>query len=259
MKSMNRWVLFAIVVIVAVVLDISTKTWAEHNLASQSSSWVHGLQKTVTPDDYGLLAKDYVIQNWHIDMEDENEARAINWLFAVDPAQPDRETHLQPYTILDERVEHVELRYRSITVIDGFWTFSYAENTGAAFGFLAGQQGWLRRGFFILVSIVALGLIYSLYRRVPDDKRLLQFALAAVVGGAIGNLIDRLRYGYVVDFIDWYATIGGQVKHWPTFNIADVFVSCGVTLLIVLIVFGYADFEDAPHVDHSDKSQTPAA
>lgn len=240
---MNRWMLMAIIVVVAVVLDLSTKTWAERNLASETSSWTHGLRANVTPDDHGKTAREFVLENWDINRDDPNERPAVHWLYSVDPEQPGREAHLSANSVIDERVSAVELRYRVITVVPAFWSFSYAENTGAAFGFLSGQAHWLRRAFFVFVSFFALGLIATLYRKVPDEKRILQVALAAVVGGAIGNLIDRVRYGYVVDFIDWYATIGGQVKHWPTFNIADIFVSCGVTLLIVLILTGYADFD----------------
>ena len=241
---MNRWMLMAIIVVVAVVLDLASKTWAEHHLASETSSWSHGLQVEVTPDDYGKSVRQFVLENWEIDEDDPNERPAIDWLYSVDPEQPEREAHLPAYSLLDERVSHAELRYRVITVIPGFWNYSYAENTGAAFGFMSGQAHWLRRAFFVLVSFFALGLIATLYRKVPDEKRILQIALASVVGGAIGNLIDRVRYGYVVDFIDWYATIGGQEKHWPTFNVADIFVSCGVTVLILLILIGYADFDD---------------
>lgn len=240
---MNRWVLMAVVVVTAVILDLSTKTWAERTLASQTSSWTHGLSADVTPEDYGKSAQDFVLENWAIDMDDPNEKHAVNWLYSVDPEQPGREAHLASYSLLDERVTQVELRYRVITVVPGFWSFSYAENTGAAFGFMSGEAHWLRRTFFVLISLFALALISSLYRKIPDDKRILQISLAAVVGGAIGNLVDRVRYGYVVDFIDWYATIGGQVKHWPTFNVADMYVSCGVTVLIILILTGYADFD----------------
>lgn len=244
MKSMNRWVLMAIIVVVAVVLDLSTKTWAENNLASQSSSWTHGLPAEVTPEHHGMLVRDFVVQNWDINVDDPVEEPAVRSLYAVDAAQSDRAWALHPNTIIDERITSVELRYRAINVIDGFWAHTYAENTGAAFGFLAGKAEMIRRPFFLIVSVLAMLMIFTLYRKVPDDKRILQVALASVVGGALGNFVDRVRYGYVVDFIDWYVTIGGQEKHWPTFNIADVFITGGVTVMAVLILFGYADFEE---------------
>lgn len=259
MKSMNRWVLLAIIVATAVIFDIGTKTWAEHNLASTTSSWTHGLPAVVTEDDYGLLAREFVVQNWNIDENDPVESRALDWLYQVDPERPEMAAHLRAHSVLDERVTNVELRYRSIKVIDGFWNFAYAENTGAAFGFLSGKAEWFRRPFFILVSLLAMGMIFSMYRRVPDDKRILQVALAAVVGGAVGNFIDRIRYGYVVDFIDWYLMVGGEEKHWPTFNIADVYISVGVTVLIVLILFGYVDFDENPKPQKKQAATAPVA
>lgn len=246
MKTMNRWVLLAVIVVVAVVLDLSTKTWAENNLASQSSSWLHAIPGKVTEADRGLLVQDFVEQTWKVDVTNPVEEPAVRALYQVDPTGARPASPLAPNSILDERVTDVELRYRSISVIDGFWAHAYAENTGAAFGFLSGKAEAFRRPFFLIVSVLAMAMIFFLYRKVPDDKRILQIALASVVGGALGNFIDRVRYGYVVDFIDWYVTVGGQVKHWPTFNIADVFISCGVTVMAVLILFGYADFEEEP-------------
>ena len=253
---MNRWLMMAVIVVVAIVLDISTKTWAENHLASQSRSWIQALSVDVGPDDYGMLVSDFVIQTWDVDANDPVEAPAIRSLYQVDPTGERQPSLMHPDTILDDRVSAVELRYRAMNVVDGFWSFSYAENTGAAFGFLSGKAEAFRRPFFLAVSVLAMIMIMALYRKVPDDRRLLQLALASVVGGAIGNFIDRVRYGYVVDFVDWYITIGGQEKHWPTFNVADVFISCGVTVMAVLILLGHADF-DAP-AEPADK-KTPKA
>lgn len=257
MKTMNRWVLLALIVVTAIILDIGTKTWAEHNVASTNSSWTHGLPAMVTPDDYGKRVADYVVETWDIDIDDPLESRSIDWLYQVDPERPEAFSHLRANSILDERVSHVELRYRAITVVEGFWNFSYAENTGAAFGFLSGKAEWFRRPFFIIVSLLAMGMILSLYRQIPNDKRLLQVTLAAVLGGALGNFIDRIRYGYVVDFIDWYLVVGGEEKHWPTFNIADIYISVGVTVLIVLILFGQVDLDD-PKGEKGDKAISDA-
>lgn len=233
----------AVIVVTAVIFDLATKTWAENNLASSSTQWVHGLPAVVTEEDHGTTVRDFVVREFNIDLDDKVEAPAVDWLYQVDPTGARPASPIRANYVLDDRVTDVELRYRAINVIDGFWTYTYAENTGAAFGFLSGKAEWFRRPFFLIVSILAMGMIFSLYRKVPDDKRILQVALAAVVGGALGNFIDRVRYGYVVDFIDWYITIGGEEKHWPTFNIADVYISCGVTVMAVLILFGYADFE----------------
>ena len=101
----------------------------------------------------------------------------------------------------------------------------HVKNTGAAFSMLQNQTL-----FLTVMSVVGLGaiLLYFLYR--PSDHPLLRFALALQLGGAVGNLIDRARYGEVTDFI--------KVPHWPVFNVADSAISVGVTLVIVLLLFG---------------------
>jgi signal peptidase II len=93
--------------------------------------------------------------------------------------------------------------------------------------------------FFIIVSLLAIGLIIWFFRRIELHKRLLPLAVSLVLGGAVGNLIDRVRMGKVVDFIDWYLTIGGKERHWPTFNVADAAITVGVILLILEMFIGF--------------------
>jgi len=100
-----------------------------------------------------------------------------------------------------------------------------------AFGFLAGAPGVWRSIFFITVSMVALAVIAALVRTVRDRLPLIAFAL--IGGGAVGNLIDRVRFGEVVDFIEWYY----RSFHWPTFNIADSAITAGVVLLAIDMLF----------------------
>jgi signal peptidase II len=118
--------------------------------------------------------------------------------------------------------------YHSIPIIDGFFNLTYVRNTGAAFGIFAGSAEIFRRPFLILVSIVAIGFIYTMLRRLHEHEKGLITALAFIVGGAVGNLIDRLIYGEVIDFLDCY---WGRY-HWPAFNIADSFITIGVGLTI---------------------------
>lgn len=257
---MNKYTIFGIIVVAAVVLDIGTKTIAERTLASQTSEWVHGIEREITEADRGLMARDYVEREFNVDSDDPLEEPALRSLYQLDPAGERPPSPIRPTTILDERHELVELRYRAVNVIDGFWAHSYARNPGAAFGFLSGSAEWLRRPFFIGISIVAVIIIMGLFRRLRDDQYAFIVTMSCIVGGALGNFIDRVRYGYVVDFIDWYATIGGEVKHWPTFNIADVFISVGVVLLSILLLFGDADFLDAPQEgDKAKESPEPQA
>ena len=108
-----------------------------------------------------------------------------------------------------------------------FLNLALAFNRGAAFSFLAGQDGW-QSTLFALLAVVAAGVISVLIWRNPA-RRLFCAGLALILGGALGNLVDRLRLGQVVDFLDFHA-FGA---HWPTFNIADSAITIGAALLII--------------------------
>jgi len=127
---------------------------------------------------------------------------------------------------------------RYLTVIDGFFRLKYAENTGAAWGLLRDAAPGFRIPFFIGVSLVAIVVIVWFYRRIGPKQKLLPLGISLVLGGAVGNLIDRVLMGKVIDFIDWYLTIGGDEKHWPTFNIADAAITVGVAILMIEMIFG---------------------
>ena len=116
-----------------------------------------------------------------------------------------------------------------LTVIPGFFDLVYSRNTGGVFGLLAGAPSIWRRAFFVGATAIALGVIVVFLRRWGHESRLLTVALSLVAGGAVGNLVDRLRFGSVVDFIDWH----WRGHHWYTFNIADSAISSGAVLLIV--------------------------
>jgi len=116
-----------------------------------------------------------------------------------------------------------------LTVVAGFFDLTFSRNTGGVFGLLAGAPSFGRRAFFVGATALALGVIVVFLKRWGHESRLLSVALALVSGGAIGNLIDRVRFGSVVDFIDWY----WGSHHWYTFNIADSAISVGAVLLIV--------------------------
>ncbi|MGY6631911.1 MAG: signal peptidase II [Wenzhouxiangella sp.] len=117
--------------------------------------------------------------------------------------------------------------YRPLEVT-AWLNLTLAHNEGAAFSFLAGAGGW-QRWFFSVVAIVISGILMIWLWRLPNRSRLLPVAISLVLGGAIGNLIDRLRFGYVVDFIDVH--VGGW--HWPAFNLADSVIVIGVILLLI--------------------------
>ncbi len=118
----------------------------------------------------------------------------------------------------------------TVAVIDDFWHFRYAENAGAAFSFLGGAASTLRTPFLLLVSFVAMVFIAYYYRRTRDEQLTLRVGLAMVFAGALGNFLDRIRLGYVIDFIDWHLA---DKFTWPTFNVADAAITVGVGLLVL--------------------------
>ncbi len=119
--------------------------------------------------------------------------------------------------------------HQSIEILPNYVSLTYLRNTGAAFGFLAGARSPLRIVFFAAISSVAIGCILYLIRGLRPQQKWLLVSLSLILGGALGNLIDRLRMGEVIDFIDlhWY-----QI-HWPAFNVADSAISIGVVMLFV--------------------------
>ncbi len=109
------------------------------------------------------------------------------------------------------------------------WAMRYVENAGAAWGLFQNLSDGVRNAFFGLVSLAAVSFILFYYRKLRREQRYGQVALALLLSGAIGNFVDRVARGYVVDFIDWYA----GSYHWPTFNVADSCIVLGVALLLV--------------------------
>lgn len=117
--------------------------------------------------------------------------------------------------------------YESVTVFENFFHITYIRNRGAAFGILSDNA--LRLPFFMVVSLIAIiGIVWYL-RHLRKDQTLSVLALGMILSGAIGNLIDRVRLGEVIDFIDvhWYS------YHWPAFNVADSAICVGVGLLMI--------------------------
>jgi signal peptidase II len=114
-----------------------------------------------------------------------------------------------------------------VPVIADFFDLTLIYNTGAAFSFLAGASGWQRWFFIILGIVAALFLVFMLARHA--GQRLFALGIALILGGAVGNVIDRIRIGKVVDFVLLYH----DRFYWPAFNVADSAITLGVTLLII--------------------------
>lgn len=110
--------------------------------------------------------------------------------------------------------------------VTSFFNVVFVRNTGAAFSFLSDASGW-QRGLFIAIGVIASAWIVYLLRKHPQQV-LFCWALSLVLAGAIGNVIDRVLYGAVIDFLDFHA-FGW---HWPAFNVADAAITCGAVLLI---------------------------
>lgn len=123
--------------------------------------------------------------------------------------------------------------YESVPVIPGFFSITHIHNPGGAFGFLSGQSAVLRHIVFLLISSFAVGLIIYYYHRTPKNYLFLSCGFALILGGAIGNMIDRVRLGIVIDFLDFYV---GNL-HWPAFNVADSAITSGIIIFIYHLVF----------------------
>jgi signal peptidase II len=118
---------------------------------------------------------------------------------------------------------------KGFTVIPGFFDIVHILNRGAAFGFLNRHDIDWQRPFFVFVSILAMGLIAFMARSKDDDGPFFVYGLGLILGGALGNLVDRIRLGVVIDFLDFY--IGDM--HWPAFNVADMGICVGAGALLV--------------------------
>ncbi|MFA5243103.1 MAG: signal peptidase II [Sulfuricella sp.] len=131
---------------------------------------------------------------------------------------------------LDQLTKHWVVQafsYGDSLPLTSYFNLVRAHNSGAAFSFLAGAGGW-QRLFFITVASIAAAVILNLLRK-HHRETLFSLALSLVLGGALGNLIDRIRWGYVVDFLDFFYSS----THWPAFNVADMAITGGVMLLIM--------------------------
>ncbi len=128
--------------------------------------------------------------------------------------------------------------YEAIPVIPGFFDLTHAHNTGGAFGMFADHGPLVRVILFLVLTVAAAVMVLWLYHRTPLKDRLFGWALCLIFAGAVGNLVDRFRFGYVDDFLLLHA---GRFQ-WPAFNVADSAVSVGVTILVIHVLFGKEPF-----------------
>lgn len=134
--------------------------------------------------------------------------------------------------ILDQWSKHAVLAdmelYQSIEVVSGFFNLTYVRNYGAAFSFLHDASGW-QRWFFTGIALVVSIIILRWLKATTKAQIMLPVAFSLILGGAIGNVYDRMVYGYVVDFLDVFY----QQSHWPAFNVADSSICLGAILLVI--------------------------
>lgn len=139
--------------------------------------------------------------------------------------------------LLDQISKALVLKYMPLSdvvrIIPGFFNLTHVHNPGGAFGFMARNSSAFRHWLFLVAALFALIMIVYFYHQTPKDRPFFGLALALIFGGAIGNLIDRLRFGEVVDFLDVHV----GALHWPTFNIADSGVTIGVIIFLLHILF----------------------
>jgi len=136
---------------------------------------------------------------------------------------------------------HIPLYY-SIKVIDNLFNLTHVRNPGVAFGLFADQDLEYKALIFIIISSVAICAILFIYYQTPDDKKMVRAGLIMIFSGAIGNLIDRVAYAEVIDFVDIFY----QNYHWPAFNFADACITIGVWLMILDLFQGHPKEKNPP-------------
>lgn len=215
------------IILVTVGLDQWTKQIASDRLAtSRSGYFSHYIHLTVPPEFDGKTTLEYLTDEF----APKNTPEEINRI--ARSTTNDAGVLLQPGQAL-KAGDKLEVRWREIVVIPDHWDYQYTRNPGAAFSFLADLDDKYRAPFFIIVSFIAVFAIFWILRGVALQQQLLVWALALLCGGAIGNLIDRILYQYVIDFIVWKWT---NEYRWPTFNLADSFIVIGVSLMFIEMI-----------------------
>lgn len=138
-----------------------------------------------------------------------------------------------------------------VPVIEGFFYLTHVRNPGAAFSLFASLDPTIRMTFFVSVGLIALAIVFSFYRKLPDGDRLSALGLGWILGGAVGNLIDRITRGEVVDFLRFHLWSGYS---WPDFNLADTFIVVGVALLVIELLASEGETRTDPAGDEAGPS-----
>jgi signal peptidase II len=129
-------------------------------------------------------------------------------------------------------IQHMMAVYDYIEVIPGLFSLTYIQNPGAAFGLFGKTTEAVRSVFLIGISFLALTVLFFMYARLTEKNLLIHVSIGMIIGGAVGNLIDRIRFHWVIDFLDFY----WQGHHWPTFNLADAAITIGTIILMLKVL-----------------------
>ncbi len=235
-----------VIIVVAVGLDQWTKDIASDRLATSRGSFNHFIQLEVPPESDGKTVLEYLTSEF-APANTEDEIKRIAFSTTTDAAVAVNSSD----TV--KTGQKLEVRWREIVIIPDHWDYQYTRNPGAAFSFLANAPDSIRAPFFIVVSFLAVLVILWILRGVALKQQLLVVALSLVCGGAIGNLIDRIRFEYVIDFIVWKWT---DVYRWPTFNIADACIVVGVSLMVIEMIIDGIKSKKAGKVEADSAEST---
>lgn len=225
--NLTKYVIFFLVILVGVAVDQWSKDYAASRLATQRAGSVdHPIYLPVEEADKGETVESFLTGEFQSNSPEEIESIARYHTQSRDGTQ------LAPDTPVDA-LEELKVTNRKVVVIKDYWDYQYTENPGAAFGLLAdGHENW-RVPFFITVSLLAVLMILFILHGVLPGQHLMVWGLSFIASGAVGNFIDRIRFGYVIDFIVWKYT---DAYRWPTFNIADALICIGVGLMAIELI-----------------------
>lgn len=240
-----KFLIVGIILIFSVFFDQWSKFWAEDNLATPRYP-DHVVTLNVEETAQPMTFEAFINARYPKNAEKENKYIVANGTRDGKRLMPQDEV---------KAGDEIQLGYVSLTVIDGYYDYQYARNPGAAFSFLANQPDKFRSIFFGITGILAviLILVFIGFSSWKKQKPLI-IALACVLGGAFGNIIDRARLSYVIDFVSWHI---GEKYYWPTFNIADVFVTCGVIFLIIDLIIHREPDKPKSEDDSAEKKAEP--
>lgn len=222
----SKYVIFFAILIVGVAIDQWTKWYASERLATYRPGHIeHTLTVQLPDDEEPTSVRQLLEREFTANTPAELDRIADNWVRGPNGSLLDAEHTVEPGG-------RIVVEHRKVTVIDGYWDFEYTVNPGAAFGLLSDSDSSYRLPFFVVVSLLAIAVILYLLRGVHPSQKLLVIALSLIGTGAMGNFIDRIRFGHVIDFVVWKYT---DAYRWPTFNAADAFISVGVALMLIEI------------------------